>query len=443
MATSGLEATLRRRWTIWASLVLVYIIGYFHRVAPAVIAEDLMKTFQTSGVLLGGLSSIYFYTYAFMQIPTGILADTLGPRITVTIGAVVMGLGAILFGLAPSILACYGGRFLVGMGVSVLMVNILRTCVEWFRPNEMAFVTGITTTVGGTGALLATTPLALLAGAFSWRVSFVIIGSISILLAWVCWWVVKDRPSDCGLPPLENGDHPMDVREERIPKIKVWHGLKTVIQNPYTWPPFFGFFAFYSTLMGFSGLWGIPFLTQIYGLSNQNAANYMMAVSLGLILGCPVTGRVSDKVLASRRIPFVFCLLFYAIIWGMLCFLGGGKPPLAFLYPICFFMGFFSSGFVLIVVCSKEVNPPNLAGIAMGTANMGGFLGGAIYQVMLGKILDLNWDQVIVDGVRIYPLHAYRVAFLVCFVTALMGIGAGLLVKETRCRNVYDLGRDF
>src|SRR5512135_1423159 len=116
MATSGLEATLRRRWTIWASLVLVYIIGYFHRVAPAVIAEDIMKTFQTSGVLLGGLSSIYFYTYAFMQIPTGILADTLCPRITVTIGAVVMGLGAVLFGLAPSILACYGGRFLVGMG---------------------------------------------------------------------------------------------------------------------------------------------------------------------------------------------------------------------------------------------------------------------------------------------------------------------------------------
>ena len=106
MATSGLEATLRRRWVIWASLVLVYIIGHFHRVAPAVIAEDLMRAFQTSGVLLGVLASTYFYTYAFMQIPAGMLADTLGPRKTVTLGTIVMGLGALLFGLAPSMIIC-------------------------------------------------------------------------------------------------------------------------------------------------------------------------------------------------------------------------------------------------------------------------------------------------------------------------------------------------
>ena len=80
MNINGIDKTLRKRWFIWTSLILVYIVGYFHRVAPAVIAEDLMRAFQTSGVLLGVLSSVYFYTYAAMQIPAGILSDTLGPR---------------------------------------------------------------------------------------------------------------------------------------------------------------------------------------------------------------------------------------------------------------------------------------------------------------------------------------------------------------------------
>jgi len=322
MTDQRLDKTLKRRWLIWASLMLVYVVGYFHRVAPAVIAEDLMRAFQTSGVLLGVLSSVYFYTYAVMQIPAGILSDTLGPRLTVTIGAVIMGIGTILFGAAPSLLLCYAGRFLVGLGVSVMMVNIARTCVEWFRSNELALMTGLTTTVGGVGGLLAATPLALLSNALSWRISFEVIGFLSIFLALNCWWNVRNRPADWGLPPLDDysAASPFDVNRELL-RSKIWFGLKTVVKNPYTWPPFFGFFAFYSTLMAFSGLWGIPFLTQVYGLSNAKAANYMIAVSLGLIFGCPFTGQLSDKILSSRRLPYAFSMVVYCLVWGMLCFI--------------------------------------------------------------------------------------------------------------------------
>lgn len=437
MDIHGIEKTLRKRWVIWTSLILVYIVGYFHRVAPAVIAEDLMRAFQTSGVLLGVLSSVYFYTYAVMQIPAGILSDTLGPRLTITIGGIIMGIGTIIFGAAPSLIVCYAGRFLVGLGVSVIMVNIVRACVEWFRPNELGFITGLTTTIGGIGGLLAATPLALLSKVLSWRVSFEIIGFLSILLALNCWWNVRNRPSDCGLPAFENkseGIH-WDTNWE-IPKLRIWSGIKTIIRNPYTWPPFFGFFSFYSTLMAFSGLWGIPFLTQIYSLSAPRAANYMMATSLGLILGCPFIGQLSDKILVRRKLPYVSCMLIYSLIWGLLCFVNHGKPPLSLMYPFCFLMGFSSSAFVLTMVCSKEINPPSVSGIAMGTVNTGGFLGSAVLQVLLGKILDMKWDNTLVSGVRFYSLDAYRTAFLVCFFTTLIGLGASLLIKETRCQNI-------
>jgi sugar phosphate permease len=430
---AGSTEALRKRWIIWASLMAVYIIGYFHRVAPAVIAKDLMGTFKTSGALLGSLSAIYFYVYAAMQIPSGILADTIGPRKTVTIGALIMGLGTILFALAPSLTVCFTGRFLVGLGVSVMMVNAMRVCVEWFKPNEMGLLNGLITTVGALGGLLAATPLALLSEGLGWRTGLALIGVVSILLAWNCWVRVRNKPEDCGFD-RSCEENAIDIAlPERIPG--VWRGIETVFKNRYTWPPFFGFFCFYSTLMAYSGLWGMPYLTQVYGFSNRDAANYMMVVSLGLLAGCPLAGYISDRVFVRRKLPYLLFSLAYTAVWAVFCFLGNGRPPVALLYPISFLMGFCCSGFCLSLISTKEVNPGHLAGIAMGTTNTGGFLGAAILQVLLGKVLDFFWDGRIVDSVRIYPLEAYRIAFLICLGVTFAGVTSALFMKETYCRS--------
>jgi sugar phosphate permease len=416
------SAIVRRRWIIWASLMGVYIIGTFHRVAPAVIAKDLMNTFQMSGAALGALSSSYFYIYSIMQIPSGILADTVGPRKTVALSAVVISAGTILFALSPSLAYCFAGRFLIGLGVSVVMVNAMKVCVEWYRPAEMGLVNGLITTVGALGGILAATPLAFLSDALGWRLSFVLIGIVTLVLGWNCWLVVRDRPADSGLPS------PHTTRS-------VWAGIKKVVMNPYTWPPFFGFFSFYSTFMAFVGLWGVPFISQQYGLLNKDAANYTMVASLGLLVGCPLVGYLSDRVMVRRKMPYVLFAGAYAAVWAMLCFLGNGRPSLEYLYGITFLMGFFCSGFTLSLVCTKEVNPGQLAGIAMGTTNTGGFLGAAILQVVLGKVLDLSWDGKMIDAVRVYPLRGYRTAFLICFCVSLLGIVAATFIKETRCEN--------
>lgn len=424
---------VRRRWIIWASLMAVYIIGAFHRVAPAVIAKDLMNTFEMSGAALGALSSSYFYVYSIMQIPSGILADTVGPRRTVAFSAVVVSAGTLLFALAPSLTYCFAGRFLIGLGVSVVMVNAMRVCVEWYRPAEMGLVNGLITTVGALGGILAATPLAFLSDALGWRLSFVLIGIVSLVLGWNCWHLVRDRPADCGLPSLNEGTDGA-IRSPHTTR-SVWAGIKKVVMNPYTWPPFFGFFSFYSTLMAFVGLWGVPFISQQYGLLNKHSANYTMVASLGLLVGCPFVGYLSDRVMVRRKLPYMLFAGAYAAVWAMLCFLGNGRPSLEYLYGITFLMGFFCSGFTLSLVCTKEVNPGQLAGIAMGTTNTGGFLGAAILQVVLGKVLDLFWDGQMIDAVRVYPLRGYRTAFLICFFVSLLGIVAAASIKETRCED--------
>jgi len=416
--------------------MMIYIIGCIHRVAPAVMVKDLMATFKTSGTIVGGLSSVYFYTYAIMQIPSGVFSDTIGPRKTVTMGAVVMGVGTIFFALAPSLVTCFIGRVLIGLGASVVMVNAMRVCVEWYAPNEMGLVNGLITTVGALGTMLATTPLAVLSERLGWRLSLVLIGVASFLLAWHCWLMIRNRPEDYA---LNSGNDGTTAKETMSPTFQsIREGIIAVFKNPYTWPPFFGFFSFYSTLMAFCGLWGIPFLTHVYGFSNKEAANFMMMVSFGLLVGCPLTGYISDKVLVRRKVPYVACALAYTIVWGIICSFTVQKPHSGYLYAVSFFMGFFSSGFTLSLVSSKEVNMHFLSGIAMGITNTGGFLGAAMLQIVLGRILDLFWKGVTTgDSVRIYPPEAYQIGFLICFLVTLGGVFASLYIKETYCKTRF------
>ena len=131
MLTSAQKTDLDRlRWTAFV-VGLAYILSFFHRFAPAAISADLHQAFEASSVELGTLAATYFYVYTLMQIPTGVLADTLDPRLTVTAGGIVAGIGSILFGLAPDLALASAGRLLVGLGVSVTFISMLKLNAAW------------------------------------------------------------------------------------------------------------------------------------------------------------------------------------------------------------------------------------------------------------------------------------------------------------------------
>src|SRR5215470_9724694 len=195
--------TLRARWWILAVPSAIYFFSYFHRVSSAVVAADVMRALSITAAALGNLSAIYPYVFVAMGLVAGSLADTLGPRWTLALGATSMGLGAIVFGLAPFFGVAYGGRLLVGLGASVVLISFLRLAAEWFRPHEFATVSGWTQMVGNVGGLVAATPLALLVERIGWRRSFVVIGVITLGLGLAAVLGIRDRPEAMGLPPLD------------------------------------------------------------------------------------------------------------------------------------------------------------------------------------------------------------------------------------------------
>ena len=104
------------RYFICLLIFLCYVLVFFHRLCPAVLALDIQASFGLTGTLLGVFSSAYFYSYAIMQLPTGLMADSWGPRKTVSVFFVIAGIGSVVMGISSNLSTAILGRVLVGLG---------------------------------------------------------------------------------------------------------------------------------------------------------------------------------------------------------------------------------------------------------------------------------------------------------------------------------------
>lgn len=429
-APDPLARTLRVRWLITIVPAAIYFVSYFHRVAPAVVAQDLMRAFGITAASLGSLSAIYPYVFVGMALVAGSLADTLGARWTLALGATAMGLGAIVFGLAPRFGVAFGGRFLIGAGASVVLISWLTLASAWFRPSEFGTVSGITQTVGNLGGLVAAAPLARMVDALGWRESFVLIGAGTLVLGVASVLFVRDRPETMGLAPLAPS-------RTRAPALReVLRGIPPVMTNPRTWPPVLAGGTIFASLVTFQGLWGVPYLMEIYGMPRVEAAGKVALLAVGIVIGAPLAGLISERWLERRRGPFVAFTAVYAACWLPLV-VPAFRLPVSVLGPLLFVMGFASCGLVLLWACVREVNDPSRIGIIIGCSNAPVFLCFALLQWGASVVLDARWEGVVRNGLRVYPAAAFGAAFTVCFGAALLALLMSALVTETRCRNVW------
>ncbi len=415
-----INKALRYRWLIFWVLALSYILVYFHRLCPAVVAIDMMRDLHAGGALLGLLSSAYFYPYALMQLPAGLLSDSWGPRRTITLFFVVAFIGSLLLGLAPSLWWAIVGRTLVGLGVSMLFVPTMKTLAEWFRIREFATMTGILMAMGGIGTLTAATPLALLSTWIGWRYSFVVVGIITLLLAMLVWIFVRDRPADLGWP---SPSEPSALSPQAIGLLE---GMKKVVTYPRFWPVAIWFFFDCAVFFSFGGLWGGPYLMQVYGFTKAQAGQVLSMLAIGMIVGSPMLSFLSNRVFRGRKPVLVLSSFVLLCLTALLAFYTS-ELPIAGLYLICLGLGIFSSAIVVIgFTTTKELFPVQIAGTSTGLVNIFPFAGGAIFQPLLGYLLE-SGDHA--DGT--FTLVGYEKAFLVLFACGIIAFAASLCLQET------------
>jgi MFS family permease len=383
-------------------ICLVYFFVYFHRVSTSVIVSDLLEAFQTNATALGFMSSMYFYIYAFEQPLVGYLSDRLGPRRVIGYWSMAAAAGCFLFGMAPNIGWASVGRALIGLGVGGVYVPAVKAISLWFRKNEFATMIGLLMSMGNFGAVIATTPLAWTAATWGWRKTFFLIGGITLGLAFVTLLFTRDyaRPSEPVQvnPVSASGSNPGSRAK-----------VAKVLASGRFWIIAMIFFGIYGTLITLQGLWATPFLMTVLGIERIFASKLNMLIPVGVIIGAPFFGWLTDQFSLNKENTLIAILTVYTLTWvGIIFFFSQlGTAGLSMMLLV---MGIATGGFISTLWgIVQETTPSEILGLISGMLNPAPFLGVAVFQVLTGAILDRT--SRVGD---LYPLSGFRNAFLIC-----------------------------
>ena len=407
-------------WLAWGLAAVLYCYAFFQRVAPGVMVSDLMRDFSVNAAILGNLSAFYFYAYASIQVPVGVTVDRFGPRLTLAASSALCALGSLLLGTAGALVPAYAGRLLIGVGSGFFWVGALTLVTIWFPPRRFALLTGLTLTLGMVGSFAGQAPLAAAVALVGWRATMLGAAIFAAVMAVLVWLFVRDA-ADGSPAPVKAAPG------------SLLNGLASAAATPQTWFSAFYLLLLSAPILAFGGLWGVPYMMEAYGLDRPAAALATSMMPLGCAIGAPSAGWFSDFV-RRRRLPMITGGVLNLLSVAAMIYIPG--LPMPAVYGLLFVAGFSFGFMVLTFATSREHNLPQARAATLGLVNMTGISSGAIFQPLIGWLLDLGWDGRMEAGARAYSVDAYHVAFLSLVVSCAGAIVCAVLVRETHCRQV-------
>ncbi|BCL95436.1 MFS transporter [Ralstonia pseudosolanacearum] len=406
------------QWTAFWLTILAYMVSFFHRVAPAALSMELQQAFSATSTELGSVTAVFFFVVMSMQIPTGIIADTLGPRRLLVAGCMMAALGAFVFASAHTVgIACIGRGF-IGLGAAIPFVALLRLNASWFSSRQFATLSGLTLLFGNLGSILSTTPLQMASQVVSWRLIIGGIGVLTLAAGALIALYVRDKPSDLG---LAHPDGPSSTATAATRGSWV-RQLLAVVTNARTWPCFWVGFGICGTFFTFTSLWAVPYLVQAVGLTKSEASTHVLVMILCHAVTALFLGRTSDR-LGNRKGLLLMLAAIYLVSW--LPMLGPMKTFAGESYIVFAIQGIASTSYTLIWAIAKEVNAPDSAGMAIGVTNTSMFMAAAIFQPLIGALIDR------------FGLQGMTYSIELLAAVSAIGLLAGLCLVETRGKNVY------
>ncbi|MEW1656705.1 MFS transporter [Streptomyces sp. NPDC093707] len=406
------------RWSGYAALTACFLSGFFYRFAPATFAQSLSAALGTSAAQLGVLAAWHFWVYTAAQIPAGLVVDRWGTRLSVAAGSLVTAIGAGTQATAHNLVQASLGPLLTGLGLSVVFVGVMKNNAVWFSARHYGAITGLTMLLANIGSVLAGSPSALLLHHMSWRTIFGAAAALSFLLAVAVLLFVRNRPDA----------HAAETPSNRTSTNGAWHSIRQVLGYRELWPVFWCTIGTNGTFYAFSGLWGVPVLTDGFHLSNAHAALYTTLALAAYGIGSFLIGVVSDRL--GRRKPLLLASSGAAVAGWLLLGCAPWRPGWSGL-ALYLLVGLAAAQVTVSFTTLKELVPRATSATALAVANTGVFAASAVIQPLFGWIVDLTHHTA---GPA--DLHSYRMALLVPVAFSVVGLLGALRATETWCRNV-------
>jgi MFS family permease len=389
---------------MWGLAAAFYLFGFFQRVTPAALAQELAMELAPTATALGWLSATYFYCYAVMQLPAGLLADRFGPRrlfIAATAAAVA---GTLLFAWAETFTAAAVGRGIIGAAAAVGWIGMLKLAAHWFSPQKFASISGLSLTVGTVGAVLAGFPLRLLSDEYGWRnviagsagfAAFVLLGMLFIL---------RDDPAERGYRSWA----PAPQTDDALANSSIWDSLRILPKKDLALLCL-GQTAVTGSVVMMAGLWGVPFLTTLFEISSRTAVTLTSLIPVGFAAGSLVFGPWSDRI-GRRKQPLIVGTL--GVFVGFVLLASGiTLSSLWATAALLSMIGISSGSMVVAFAYGKDLVGGRRTATITALVNLSVTLGSLGLQPLFGFILDWRWDGQLVNGVRRYDANAFQWGF--------------------------------
>lgn len=414
-----------RPWIIWlfGSIFLVY--QFLLQTSSSVMIPGLEKAFSIDAASVGFLSSSFFYTYVLFQVPGGLLVDRFGPRKVLTFGMLICVISVGCFAHAKNFHTAGLSRMLMGFVSAPAFAGAFYLIAEWFPLKRFALVAGLTESFAMFGGMLGEVWLATRVTAVGWRLTLIECAWIGLICVIGILLIVRDRPKQSSvrdLTPIKLG--------------QVWQHLLKVMGLPQVW--LIGFFAActFALVSAFAGLWCVPYLEARYQLPVTVVSWASSMIFIGVAIGCPCIGWLSDYI--GKRKPVMFysaltCLIVMCVILYL--------PTINFtvMFVLLFLLGFAASTYMLPFALIREITPQETRGTAMGFANMMAILfGSPIFQPAIGKLLEMDWDHKVVNGVQIFHITDYKISLSILPLCLLFALFLLPFIKETYCRETIN-----
>jgi len=386
----------------------------FYRSSSAIIAPNLTRDLNLSPHELGVLGAVFFYSFALVQLPMGILLDRIGSRRTMTALNFMAVMGAIIFAKAGSLVGASVGRALLGVGMAGNFIGSLKLLSGLFDLRKFATMSGLIVAIGSLGSLAATSPLAILCQKLGWRGSFYLFAGINTVLA-ICLFALVGEPS------LEGGNQSDFSRKSNSSMAPLAY-LRTLFSKWNYWAISWSIFLRYGAFASIQALWAGPFLIECLRLPPVLAGNLLLMVSVGYTLGAPVGGMLSDRIFRSRKKTLILAI---AVSSVATLILAQWKNPLMFyaLGGILFLLGFSNSFTQISYAHIREIMPEEMSGTAMAGVNFFTMMGGGVFIHGIGCVI---------EEVMMSPSgagQAYQMGFMICFLAFVASL---LLYATTR-----------
>lgn len=397
---------------------LFFCYAFVQRVAPSIMTGELMRDFNVGGAALGSLSAFYFWTYAGIQLPVGVLTDRFGPRKLMSSAAAVCTVAAAGFALSDSLFMASFWRAIIGGTVAFGFVGTLAISGYWFKHSQQATLTGVLQAVGMCGAVFAQAPLRPIVENFGWRHTMLALSLVALVIAVLLFTLIPKRSTN---------------QKESKTDSAISHGLRLVTSNSQSWVCAGFGFGMASAMLGFAGLWAVPWLNTIHGYSPTQAAAITSTFFVGWAVASPLVGWGSDLIGKRNTLMRWGAALYIACFSIIVFFTPASLVPLV---GLLFLSGAAGSTMTICFISVKELNNPSCGSTSIGLMNMFVVGSGAVMQPLIGWLLDINWSGESIEGARVYSEQVYRIGFSSLLISMTIAFLMTFLIRETHCKQI-------